>query len=119
MSEARRFSQLSPARQALVRILQAINFGELQGIQIQDTDPVLNRDSVVILDVKLDKEEGPRPELNLADFALSEEVLRLMSRLNKLRNGTVQRLEVRAGIPRRLVLASPLVELLSRHNAVR
>jgi hypothetical protein len=110
MPEPRRFSQLSPARQALVRFLQSVNFGELQGIQVEDADPIFDGTSVVILDVKLDKEELPRPELDLADFALSAEVLRLMSRLDELKNGTIQHLEVRAGIPRRLLLASRLIE---------
>ena len=64
----------------------------------------------MILDAKLDKEEVPRPELDLADFALSVEVSRLMSRLDQLKNGTIQRLEVRAGIPRRLVFESRFLE---------
>jgi hypothetical protein len=38
--------------------------------------------------------------------ALSAEVLRLMSWLDELKSGTIQRLEVRAGIPRRLVFES-------------
>ena len=116
MPEARRFSQLSPARQELVRILQAVNFGELQGIHVQDADPIFDGTSVVILDAKLDKEEVPRPELDLADFALCSEVLRLMSRLDELKNGTMQRLEVRAGIPRRLVFELRLLEPLSRRG---
>jgi hypothetical protein len=108
MPEARRFSELSSARQALVRILQAVNFGELEGIQVQNADPILDATSVVILDAKLDKEESPRPEIDLADFALSAEVLRLMGWLDDLKNGTIKRLEVRAGIPRRLVFESRL-----------
>src|SRR5271156_3188746 len=109
MPAVQRFSQLSPARQTLVRILQAANFGELQGIPVRDGDPIFDGTPLVILDAKLDKEEAPRPELDLADFALSAEVLRLMSRLDELKNGTIQRLEVRAGIPRRLVFESRLL----------
>jgi len=90
--------------------MQEVNFGELQGIQVRDADPILDGTSVVILDAKLDKEEVPRPELDLADFALSVEVSRLMSRLDQLKNGTIQRLEVRAGIPRRLVFESRFLE---------
>jgi hypothetical protein len=110
MSQVQRFAQLSLARQTLVRVVQATNFGELQGIHVQDADPIFDGGSVVVLDAKLDKEEEPRPELDLADFALSAEVLRLMSRLDELKNGTIQRLEVRAGIPRRLIFESRLLE---------
>lgn len=118
MPAAQRFLQLSPSRQRLVRILQAINFGELQGVHVRDTDPILDESSVVILDAKLDIDEVPRPELGLADFALSAEVLRLMCRLDELRNCMIQRLQVRAGIPRRVVFQSALLEAMCpRQNA--
>jgi len=90
--------------------MQTVNFGELQGIQVRDADPVFDHSSVVIVDAKLDKEEFPRPELQLVDFELNAEVLRLISRLDELKNGTIQRLEVRAGVPRRLVLEIKLLE---------
>jgi hypothetical protein len=109
MPRAQRFTQLSPARQALVRVLQAVNFGELQGIPVRDGDPIFDDTSLVILDTKLDKEDVPRPERHLTDFALTAEMLRLMSWLDEFKNGTIQRLEVRAGIPRRLVLGSRLL----------
>jgi hypothetical protein len=42
MPQAQRFSQLSPARQALVRIFQAVNFGEIQGVHVRDADPIFD-----------------------------------------------------------------------------
>jgi hypothetical protein len=111
MPQVLRFAQLSPARQTLVRVLQATNFGEIQGIHVEDADPIFDGGSVVVLDAKLDREEEPRPELDLADFGLSAEVLRLMSRLDELKNGNIQRLEVRAGIPRRLIFESRLLSI--------
>jgi len=105
-----RFLELSPARQALVRVMQAINFGELQGIRVRDANPIFDVDSIVILDMKLDKEDATRPEFDLADFVLNTEVSHLMSRLDEFKNGKIQRLEVRAGIPRRLILESRLAE---------
>jgi len=104
MAELRRFVQLSRARQAFVRTLQAVNFGELQDIRIQNGEPVFNGSASVVIDMKLDKDEGLRPEIGLADFALNTEVFRMMTRLDELKNGAIQRLEVRAGIPHRLVL---------------
>jgi len=38
--------------------------------------------------------------------------------LDELKNGTIQRLEVRAGIPRRLLFASRLLEVLSGFGVV-
>lgn len=102
MERARRFSQLSPARRALVRIMQALNYGELLRIRVTDAEPVFDQASVVI-DSKLDKDEVSRPELTSRDFELTAEVVRMMLQLDEWRNGTIQRIEVRAGIPRRLI----------------
>ena len=107
-----RLSQLSPARQALVRILQAVNFGEIRGVRVQDADPILEHDTVVVIDTKLDKAEEPRAELGLADFELRGETCRLMVRLDEIKDGTIERIEVRAGVPRRIVYKSSLSEVL-------
>jgi hypothetical protein len=71
-----RFSQLSASRQALVRVCQDVNFGQI---------------------------EAPRPEGDLPDFRLSSEILRLMRQLDQLKDGRIAKIEIREGIPRRLV----------------
>ena len=55
-------------------------------------------------DVKLDIDETERQESNIADFALRREVQRLMAHLQAVENGRIERIEVRAGIPRRLII---------------
>jgi hypothetical protein len=112
MDHTPRFSKLSPARQALVRICQAVNFGEIQGVLVRDADPVFSPAPVMLVDVKLDADEGPRPERDLTDFELPDEVRRLLCRLNKIQNGMIERIEVRAGVPRRIVFKSSLTEVL-------
>lgn len=108
MNEPRRLSELSPARRALVRVLQTVNFGEVQDVRIQNGEPVFDGSTAVVLDTKLDKDEGPRPEMALPDFALNAEVSHLMARLDEFKSGIILRLEVRAGIPRRLVVQTRL-----------
>jgi hypothetical protein len=112
MPEVLKFSQLSRARQGLVRILQAVNYGEIRGVRVQDADPILEHDTVVVIDTKLDKAEEPRAELGLADFELREETCRLMVRLDEIKDGTIERIAVRAGVPRLIVYKSSLSEVL-------
>ena len=112
MPQIPRFSQLSKAQQALVRLFQSVNFGEIQGVAVRDADPFFDRASVVVFDVRLDREDGPRPELGLTDFDLPAEVCRLVASLEELRDGTIQRLEVRSGIPHRLVFESRISKIL-------
>ena len=110
-SVPRTLSELSPARQALVRLCQRLNFGLIPSISIRDADPVFDPNKVVVLfDEKLDVNDAPRPESELTDFDLAAEQCRLMTRLDGIGNGTIERIEVRGGIPRRVVFESSLSE---------
>src|SRR5208337_2628038 len=80
----------------------------IQSLHVRNSDPVWDPAPMVLSEVRLDIEESPRPEGELPDFKLSSEVQRLMRRLDQFRNGRIERIEIREGIPRRLVLTSPL-----------
>jgi hypothetical protein len=108
-----RFSQLSEARQTLVRLCQAINYGYIQGLDVRDSDPVFDQPPLAFMDLKLDADEGQRPEADLPDFELRYELCRLLVRLDELKNGRIERIEVRSGIPRRLLFRLPDGELSS------
>jgi hypothetical protein len=73
-----RLSDLSPARQALVRMCQAIGYGSIQDLEVRHSEPVFDPIPVTLKDVKLDSDEEPRPELAQSDFALNEQVCRLV-----------------------------------------
>jgi hypothetical protein len=103
-----RFSQLSASRQAFVRLCQAINHGSIENLEIRASEPVLDPMPVLLKDVKLDSDDGPRPELALDDYVVSEEVSRLMRLLDDTESGTFRRVEIRGGLARRVVLESRL-----------
>lgn len=109
--QATRFRQLSAPRQAPVRLFQTVNFGRIEDLEIRRSEPAFNPAPLVLLDLKLDTEEGPRPERDLTDFVLCDEVRRLMARLDEIENGCIQRIEVRAGIPRRLIVEAQALEV--------
>ncbi|HEY1205388.1 MAG: hypothetical protein ABSH46_11815 [Bryobacteraceae bacterium] len=106
--KALRFSQLSASRQTLVRVCQHVNFGQIQGLHVRNSDPVWDPAPTVLSEVRLDIEEGPRPEGELPDFQLSFEIQRLMCQLDRLQDGRIEKIEVRGGLPRRLVIPSRL-----------
>jgi hypothetical protein len=101
-----RLSDLSPARQALVRLCQAINHGSIEDFEVRHSEPVFDPMPLMLKNVKLDSDEGPRPEITLADFVVSAEVGRLMSLLDEMGCGTIRRVEVQGGIPRRMIVES-------------
>jgi hypothetical protein len=87
----------------LVRLCQETNYGFIHDLQIHERQPVFEPPPPVILDLKLDGTGESRPETVLADFQLPAEVFRLMEILDGFFSGTIESIEVRAGIPRRVV----------------
>ena len=51
----------------------------------------------------------------MADFELAHEVRRLLDQLDEIENGEIERIEIRAGVPRRLVFQ----QRLSTYKGVR
>src|SRR5258708_29342335 len=99
------FLQLSESRQNLVRLCQSVNYGKIHDLSVRDREPILKCPApAVFVDVRLDVEEQPREEISNADFALGAEVTRLMPLLAKIENGKIIKIEVRAGLPRRVAL---------------
>ena len=108
MSRPLRLSDLSPARQALVRLCQIVNRGSIEGLAVFESEPVIDPFPVLVRDVRLDKAEEPRSELGLSDFTLSNEIVRLLGLLDEMKCGVVRLIEVREGIPRRMLVESQI-----------
>lgn len=94
--------QLSESRQMLVRLCQYVSFGQIHDLSVRDGEPILQCPApAVLVDLRLDVEAQPREEISAADFALGAEVTRLMALLDRIENGRITKIEVRAGLPRR------------------
>jgi hypothetical protein len=89
-----------------VRLCQTINHGVIEDLEVRKSEPVFNPFPVILKDVKLDADEQPRPEVSLSDFLVSVEVARLMSLLDGIDSGCIRRIDVRAGIPPRMLVES-------------
>jgi hypothetical protein len=64
----------------------------------------------LLVDRKLDSDDPPRPEADLSDFVLSREVVRLMQELDERITTTIELIDIRAGIPRRVVFRAAVEE---------
>jgi hypothetical protein len=114
VSKPLRLSDLSPARQALVRLCQAVNYGSVEDLEVRHGEPVFDPWPVTVRNVKLTGEDEPRPELSLTDFALSDGVVRLMRGLDELKCGTIRRIDVHGGLPQRMLVESRISHQPSR-----
>jgi hypothetical protein len=100
----KRFVQLSPARQRLIRLLQNTNFGKIESLAFMGGEPVLEKSVRRMREFKFGSENGSRPEDCLADFELKQQVLELLDFLDERRDGVIELLEVRNGLPFRMVI---------------
>jgi hypothetical protein len=96
---------LSARRAGLLELMQAINFGRIEGLAVLDGEPVLDPPPRVIREVKFGGENGPRPELDAGNFLLKTQVVELFQHFDHLGDGTIDVLEIKHGLPFRLILA--------------
>jgi hypothetical protein len=90
---------LSPGRERLLRMMQALNFGRIEALAVCDGEPVFDPRPRPVSKLKLGGENGPRPESRSADFAVKREVAELFEHLEHLGNGVVRCIEVKHGLP--------------------
>ncbi len=102
MTNLKTKAMLTPARKRLIKLMQKINFGQIDGLAVQDGEPVFDPHPRVIRDVKLGSQTGPRPESDLEDFVLKDEVIELFSQLDSFINSTTIFIEVKHGLPFRI-----------------
>jgi hypothetical protein len=106
-------SDLSSARQALVRLCQTIDHGQILDLHIgADGEPSFSPEPQVIVEIKLDGNSTPRADTMLADFVLRNEVVRLLDHIDTIRTGRIQKIEVRAGLPKRVLIQASLREVV-------
>lgn len=108
MAHNLKLSELSPPRRVLVRAMQALNYGSILNLNVVKGEISFDPKPVVLIDVRLDEDVSTRPERALDDFTLSSEVSRLLGQIDALQNGTIERIVVHAGLPRRVTLRSSL-----------
>jgi hypothetical protein len=108
MTPTLKFSQLSPSRRTLIRIIQSLNYGSILNLRVVNGEVNFDLPPEVLVDIRLDEEVGARAELELGDFTLCAEVCRLLAQIEVLKNGTIEKVVVHGGLPRRVTFRRPL-----------
>ncbi|MEZ6138295.1 MAG: hypothetical protein R3C53_25715 [Pirellulaceae bacterium] len=83
----------------LLELMQRINFGRIEGLQVVNGEPVLSSIKSARSVHKLKGENGPRPELGIADFSLKQEVCELFRLIERVGNGELDLIEIKHGLP--------------------
>jgi hypothetical protein len=97
-------SSLSPARRRLIELMQSINFGRIENLTVSAGEPAFDPPPRVVREIKIGGDNGPRAERNASNFLLKEQVVELFQYLDHLRDGTIEVLEIKHGLPFRLLV---------------
>lgn len=108
------FAELSHPRQRLLRLCQVVNYGHIENLLVRDREVLLDAGMLAFTDLKLDSEDRPRDEIRRPDFLLCNEIVRLFAALDRIADGKISRLDVRGGIPRRILLEASISDIESR-----
>ena len=100
--------QLSPARQQLIELMQRLAFCHIRQLPIINGEPVLSKELQIIQDLKLGADNAPRVQLHLRDFALKKSQQELMDIIDSIQDGEIESIEVRYGLPYRVLVMRPL-----------
>lgn len=92
-------SSLSPARRRLVELMQNLNFGRVEHLEVRGGEPVLDPLPNVVREHKFCSENGPHREAGRPDCPLKNQVRDLMSLLDEVSDGTIAVLSIKHGLP--------------------
>lgn len=96
-------SGLSESRRRLVDTMRQMWFGRIENLAVRNGEPSFDPAPRIIREVKFGGENAPRPESN-HDFALKSQVVELLDHLTEIGDGSVQSIEVKYGLPFRLIV---------------
>ena len=96
---------LSPARQRLVILMQSIHFGRVENLVVRRGEPVFDPPPAIVREIKFGGDNGPHPERDARDFQLKAQVVELFRTLDRLADGKVLVLDVKHGLPFRMLVA--------------
>lgn len=94
--------QLSRSRMKLIELMQLVNFGRMKQVHIRLGEPVFDPPPIVIQDLKICGNNHPRLEIHLRDFTLKQAHVELFQHFDEIKNGIIDELEFRCGLPQML-----------------
>jgi hypothetical protein len=98
---------LSEPRRRLVRLMQKLLFGRIENLLVRDGEPEFDPPPTIIREHKFGGENGSHPKLRADDFLLKDQVVDLFRQFDALGNGVIAVLEVKHGLPFRMLVAEP------------
>ena len=84
--------------------MQALNFGRIEQLPIAGGEPVLDPPPKRTREIMFCAEKSIRPESSPDDFVLKAQVRELFDAITEIGDGVIERIEVRHGLPFRMIV---------------
>ena len=97
MNETPRFRSLSIPRQRLVKLIQRLQFGQIE-LEIRDCEPDFSKPPRAVQKILIRSDCGNRSPGEKDDFQLKDDFVRLLRHLDHIGNGQIS-LVVQHGLP--------------------
>ena len=96
---------LTPARRRLVELMQEINYGRIEQLEVREWEPVFKPPPRVARKIVLGKANGPNARRATDGFALKKKVAELFEVFDRERSLRVRELVIENGLPVRMTVA--------------
>ena len=100
-------ASLSPAQRRLVEMMQEINYGRIEWLEVQDAEPVLDPRPKVVCQVVFGKDNAPNARRAQHSFALKKQVEELFEFFERAQSFLIQELVINDGLPVRMSVTNP------------
>jgi len=90
---------LSAPKKRLLELMREIHFGCIKRLVILNGEPVLDPLPEIVYTVKFSGAGELKPETKRDNFVLKAELSKFFANLDGLQNGTIERLEIKHGLP--------------------
>lgn len=96
----------SAGHEQLVTLMRQINFGRIESLRIHEGNPVLDPLPRIVREIKFGSEASPGVQADRSNSVPKRQVQELLNLMREIENGVIDILEVRHGLPFRVVLAA-------------
>ena len=103
-----RRTSLSPARQRFLALLTETDFGRIERLQIRGGEPLFTAQTRVIRTITFGRETDAKPDRPRGDWELKRSVVELFVHFDKIANGEIIYIDIKAGLPCFMAIEEPL-----------
>ena len=96
---------LTPARRLLVELMQEVNYGRIEQLEVRDCEPVFKPPPRVVRQIVFGKDNGPNAQRAAQGFALKKKVAELFDVFDRDRSFLILELVIDNGLPVRMAVA--------------